>query len=132
MLQKTIKVTNTMILSSSKIISAIRKKDIVIEPFNTHSLNPNSYNLTLHNKLLIYDELLLDPKILNRTKELTIPEEGIAIFPGQLYLGRTVEHTETHNYVPGIEGRSSFARLGLTVHSSAGFGDVGFCGTWTL
>jgi dCTP deaminase len=31
-----------------------------------------------------------------------------------------------------IEGRSSIARLGLTIHITAGFGDVGFCGKWTL
>ena len=47
-------------------------------------------------------------------------------------VGRTVERTETHNYVPMIEGRSSIGRLGLFVHVTAGFGDVGFCGYWTL
>jgi dCTP deaminase len=52
--------------------------------------------------------------------------------PNQLYLGRTVERTETHNLVPMIEGRSSIGRLGLFVHVTAGFGDVGFCGYWTL
>jgi dCTP deaminase len=43
-----------------------------------------------------------------------------------------VERTETHNLVPMIEGRSSIGRLGLFVHVTAGFGDVGFCGFWTL
>ena len=52
--------------------------------------------------------------------------------PHQLYLGRTVERTETHNLVPMIEGRSSIGRLGLFVHVTAGFGDVGFSGYWTL
>jgi dCTP deaminase len=52
--------------------------------------------------------------------------------PNQLYLGRTAERTETHNLVPMIEGRSSVGRLGLFVHVTAGFGDVGFCGYWTL
>ena len=52
--------------------------------------------------------------------------------PNQLYLGRTAERTETHNLVPMIEGRSSIGRLGLFVHVTAGFGDVGFCGYWTL
>ncbi len=58
--------------------------------------------------------------------------EGLVLTPNQLYLGRTVERTETHNYVPMIEGRSSIGRLGLFVHVTAGFGDVGFCGYWTL
>ena len=61
-----------------------------------------------------------------------IPEEGLVLRPSQLYLARTVERTETHRYVPMIEGRSSIGRLGLFVHVTAGFGDVGFCGFWTL
>ncbi len=52
--------------------------------------------------------------------------------PNRLYLGRTAERTETRNLVPMIEGRSSIGRLGLFVHVTAGFGDVGFCGFWTL
>jgi dCTP deaminase len=43
-----------------------------------------------------------------------------------------MEYTETHNLVPMIEGRSSIGRLGLFVHVTAGFGDVGFKGYWTL
>ena len=50
----------------------------------------------------------------------------------RLYLGRTVEYTETKNLVPMLEGRSSIGRLGLFVHVTAGFGDVGFKGFWTL
>jgi dCTP deaminase len=49
-----------------------------------------------------------------------------------LYLARTAERTVTHNLVPQIEGRSSVGRLGLFVHVTAGFGDVGFSGYWTL
>ena len=52
--------------------------------------------------------------------------------PNRLYLGRTGEHTETKNLVPMLEGRSSIGRLGLFVHVTAGFGDVGFRGFWTL
>ena len=52
--------------------------------------------------------------------------------PGKLYLGRTVEHTKTDSYVPMLEGRSSVGRLGMFVHVTAGFGDVGFNGYWTL
>jgi dCTP deaminase len=61
-----------------------------------------------------------------------IPEEGFVLLPGQLYLGSTVEYTETHGYVPMLEGRSSLGRLGVCVHVTAGFGDVGFKGFWTL
>lgn len=61
-----------------------------------------------------------------------IPEEGIILQPGILYLGRTMEYTETHKFVPMLEGRSSVGRLGIQIHSTAGFGDIGFCGYWTL
>jgi len=120
-----------MILSGEKIRQNLGNK-IVIEPFDESRLNPNSYNLTLHNELLTYEEVVLDMKQRNRVRRLTIPEEGLVLNPSQLYLGRTVERTETHDLVPMIEGRSSIGRLGLFVHVTAGFGDVGFRGYWTL
>jgi dCTP deaminase len=54
------------------------------------------------------------------------------LVPGELYLGVTVEYTETHRHVPFLEGKSSGGRLGLSIHATAGKGDVGFCGHWTL
>jgi dCTP deaminase len=120
-----------MILSGLTIQKKLGK-EIIIEPFHVEQLNPNSYNLTLHNELLIYSDSLLDMKQENGTKTLLIPPEGLIIEPGRLYLGRTVEFTQTDCYVPMLEGRSSIGRLGISVHSSAGFGDVGFAGFWTL
>ena len=107
-------------------------KEIFIDPFDEKLLNPNSYNLRLHNELLIYEELLLDMKKANKTNKLIIPEDGFVLEPNKLYLGRTVEYTRTENYVPMLEGRSSVGRLGLFIHVTAGFGDVGFSGFWTL
>lgn len=106
--------------------------DIIIEPYVAEQLNPNSYNLRLHNELLIYKGDILDPKENNETETLLIPEEGLVLEPGQLYLARTLEYTETRGLVPMILGRSSVGRLGITVHITSGFGDVGFCGYWTL
>jgi len=120
-----------MILSGDEIRKRLGR-DIVIEPFDETRLNPNSYNLTLHDELLTYDEIRLDMPEPNRTKRLRIPREGFLLDPQRLYLGRVAERTETHNLVPMIEGRSSIGRLGLFVHVTAGFGDVGFCGFWTL
>jgi len=120
-----------MILSGKEIQNKIGG-DIVIEPFNPLQLNPNSYNLRLHNEMLVYTESPLDMKRPNPTKKLTIPSDGLVLEPNKLYLGRTVEYTETHNYVPMLEGRSSIGRLGLFIHVTAGFGDVGFKGFWTL
>ena len=120
-----------MILSGRAILERLGH-DIVIDPFTESQLNPNSYNLTLHDELMVYEELTLDMAKANRVRRIPIPREGLVLSPNQLYLGRTVERTETHNLVPQIEGRSSVGRLGLFVHVTAGFGDVGFCGHWTL
>jgi dCTP deaminase len=106
--------------------------NILIDPFEESRLNPNSYDLTLHDELMVYEEVVLDMRRANRVRRIPIPREGIVLQPNQLYLGRTAERTETHNFVPMIEGRSSIGRLGLFVHVTAGFGDVGFCGFWTL
>ena len=120
-----------MILSGKEIKNKIGK-EIKIEPYNEKQLNPNSYNLRLHNELLVYDEEILDMKKPNKVKRIIIPEEGLVLEPGKLYLGRTLEYTETDKYVPMLEGRSSIGRLGLFIHVTAGFGDVGFKGYWTL
>lgn len=120
-----------MILSGKQIRNKLGK-DIIIEPYNENQLNPNSYNLKLHNELLIYEELTLDMKKENKCRKIIIPPEGIVLEPNKLYLGRTKEFTETDKFVPMLEGRSSIGRLGLFVHVTAGFGDVGFSGYWTL
>lgn len=120
-----------MILSGKQIKERLGK-DIVIEPFNESQLNPNSYNLKLHNELLIYEDNTLDMKKENKCKRIIIPEDGLVLEPNKLYLGRTKEYTETDNFVPMLEGRSSVGRLGLFIHVTAGFGDVGFRGYWTL
>ena len=120
-----------MILSGNEIKQQLGR-NILIEPFDDARLNPNSYNLSLHDELLVYEEVVLDMRKSNRVARIRIPEDGLVLTPNQLYLGRTVERTETHNLVPMIEGRSSIGRLGLFVHVTAGFGDVGFCGYWTL
>jgi len=120
-----------MILSG-KMIHEKMGKDIVVEPFNESALNPNSLNLTLHEELLVYQNHELDMRTPNATHAIIIPAEGLCLEPGKLYLGRTQEYTETYNYVPMLEGRSSIGRLGLYVHVCAGFGDVGFKGFWTL
>lgn len=120
-----------MILSGHEIRAQLGKS-IIIDPFDESRLNPNSYNLALYHELMIYEEVELDMRRPNRVRRVEVPEEGLVINPGRLYLGRTIERTETHNLVPMIEGRSSIGRLGLFVHVTAGFGDVGFRGYWTL
>ena len=120
-----------MILSGKEIENRLGK-DIIIEPFDPKLVNPNSYNLRLHQELMVYEKNELDMKTPNAVQSLTIPEEGLLLETNKLYLGRTIEYTKTDNYVPMLEGRSSIGRLGLFIHVTAGFGDVGFAGFWTL
>lgn len=136
-----------MILSGKEIEKEVHNGNIEIEPFDPSKINPNSYNLTLHNELLVYskkeepfggfgDVILvdrpLDMKAQNPTESILIPDEGLLLMPGRLYLARTVERTCTDKYVPMLEGRSSVGRLGISIHVTAGFGDIGFDGYWTL
>jgi dCTP deaminase len=120
-----------VILSGREILRKIGG-EIVIEPFEPKRINPNSYNLTLADELLVYDQPVLDMKKPNPASKIVIPESGLLLEPNRLYLGRTNEYTKTENYVPMLEGRSSTGRLGLFIHVTAGFGDVGFAGYWTL
>lgn len=120
-----------MILSGKEIKRQLGK-NIEIEPFHEKQLNPNSYNLRLHNELLVYKDHTLDMKKNNSTNKIIIPDEGLLLEPNKLYLGRTIEFTKTERYVPMLEGRSSIGRLGMFIHVTAGFGDVGFAGYWTL
>lgn len=120
-----------MILSGKEIKERLYK-DLIIEPFFDKQLGPNSYNLRLHDELMVYEDQILDMKKQNAVQRIMIPPEGLVLEPGRLYLGRTVEYTKTDNCVPMLEGRSSIGRLGLFIHITAGFGDVGFAGFWTL
>ena len=120
-----------MILSGKEILKHMGK-EIIITPFDEKRINPNSYNLSLADELLVYEKDELDMKKPNPTKQIVIPEEGLLLEPNRLYLGRTNEFTKTDRYVPMLEGRSSTGRLGLFIHVTAGFGDIGFAGYWTL
>lgn len=120
-----------MILSGKEILKHMGK-EIIITPFDEKRINPNSYNLSLADELLVYEQDELDMKKPNPTKRIVIPKEGLLLEPNRLYLGRTNEFTKTDRYVPMLEGRSSTGRLGLFIHVTAGFGDIGFAGYWTL
>ncbi len=121
-----------MILSGQEILRQIDLGNIRIDPYDEGRLNPNSYNLALHDEYGVYTDDVLDMRRKPSLEMRRLPEEGLLLEPGRLYLGRTAEYTETHGFVPMLEGRSSIGRLGLFVHVTAGFGDVGFCGYWTL
>ena len=123
------------ILTDSAILGAIETGEIVITPFKRKNLGTNSYDLTLGNKLKVYDidkDGCLDTRSANGTIEIDIPEDGFILQPNILYLASCNEYTETHTYVPMLADKSSIARLGVGTCFNAGFGDVGFCGYWTI
>jgi len=120
-----------MILSSDDILR-LHGDQIGIDPFDPQRLNANSYDMALHNELLVYEEIILDAAAPNRYRRIEIPKEGLILQPNFLYLGRTVEYTQTRGLVPMIKGRSSLSRLGLFVNPGGSLGHCGYCGTWTL
>lgn len=120
------------VLGDSRILEEVNKKGIVITDFSEDRLNPNSYNLRLGKKLLIYKKDVLDMKKVNETEEIIIPKEGYVLDPKEVYLGETMEYTDCGKYLAMMEGRSSIGRLGLEIHICAGSGDIGYKGKWTL
>jgi dCTP deaminase len=121
-----------MILSDKRILEEIDKGHIIIEPFKRECLGTNSYDVHLGKYLATYKSRVLDAKLHNEIEHFEIPKDGYVLQPNTLYLGVTVEYTETHQHVPFLEGKSSTGRLGIDIHATAGKGDVGFCNTWTL
>lgn len=133
-------------LTGAAIDEDVKNGLISIEPYDPANLNPNSYNLSigdvmlecvgndyLHNR---YDEnnldYMIDLKNPIKYQEVKIPEDGIILKPGKLYLIATKEYIGSDHYIPMITGRSSLGRAGVSVHQEAGFGDIGYHGKWTL
>ncbi len=118
-----------MILTGPEIIRQVEADAIHIAPFTPAHVGPNSYDVTLNEKLLVYDLAAgeaLDMKRDNPFRTLVIPEEGLVLQPGTLYIGCTNETATSKAFVPMFEGRSSIGRLGINTHITAGFGDLGW------
>lgn len=121
-----------MILSDKKILEEIKKGNIVIKPFDSKNMGGNSYDVHLSKYFAVYKDKSLDAKKHNKVKHFEISDKGFLLKPGELYLASTEEYTESHKHVPFLEGKSSTGRLGIDIHATAGKGDVGFCGYWTM
>ena len=106
--------------------------DIIIKPDDKMLINPNSINLTLNDQIAYYKNQVLDLKKDNEIEIITIPDEGLVLYPTQIYIGKTNEWTETNNLIPMISGRSSLGRLGYHAHCSASMGSIGYKGYWHL
>lgn len=144
------------VLVDRDIIDARERGDIVITPWDVNNLGTNSYDVTLAPTLRTYKveyervsrpmnddfygsppmltsrPLPLDPRVPREVVEHRIPPQGFVLEPHKLYLAVTNEYTESHKHLPMLNGKSSIGRLGLSIHVTAGTGDVGFCGHWTM
>lgn len=129
-----------MILTGREIRKEMQAGKIVIRPDDDLRIGPNSVDVRLGDKLYIYNivdypyvgQYILDSRNVPPLRELPKYNEGWLLKPGELYLGSTLEYTETHGFVPYLDGRSSLGRLGVFAHVTAGRGDDGFCGHWTV
>lgn len=143
------------ILTGKGIEACVEARFIVIDPFNPAQMNPASYDLTLGDEVRVYDDWVsidynnradgssimqrreLDRRIIDirqepKTTAFKIGPEGWVIKPGVGYLMHTHERVHTNRFVPVLDGKSSIGRLFVQVHATAGYGDPGFNGQYTL
>ena len=133
-----------MILNGAEILSERDQDRIIISPFNPENIGPNSYDVTLGtiikrvepNEIMYHENgdpyEVMYPKKKQSCVTHEMDDDGIVIQPNKLYLAHTVERVGSEYYVPMLEGRSSIGRMGLFIHVTAGFGDIGFMDQWTL
>jgi dCTP deaminase len=119
-------------LTKAAILEEIRLGRIVINPFDPDMVNANSVDMRLGRQLLRITSERLDFAKPYETEKIIIPDTGYELQPGECYLGATHEWTSTPWCIPEFNGKSTTGRYFLLTHFSAGFGDQGFSGVWTL
>ena len=121
-----------MILTGPEIIAAVQNGEILINPFEINSVNPNSIDLKLGNVLIEYLDKIIDPSLAPSTRTIPIPETGYLLNSGEFRLGSSHEIVGSNKYVPIIHGKSGIARAGLFVHVTADLIDIGSVGNLTF
>lgn len=146
------------ILSGEEIKREVSAGNINVTPYVEENVEPASIDLTLGRSVLVYSSQVLVDEVwslrsgalpgasirpLERKKPLDSKEQlatdsfvigdlGFVVMPGVLYLMHTNERIHTSKYVSVLDGKSSIGRLGVVVHLTAGYGDPGFDGQYTL
>jgi len=121
-----------MILTKSEILAQIAAGNIEILGCDANSLEDSALDVTLGAVILEPVEPLIDLKKEIKFIRHEIGLDGFTLHPGMFYLGVTNEFTYTPKHKPFYNGRSSCGRSGLASHITAGTGDIGFAGHWTL
>lgn len=150
------------ILSDANIAACVRQGVIKIDPWDDAQLNPTSYDLTLGDEVAVYKswvsyderweefqkmgvkgardgadfhplngvyDVHKEPEVVSFKMDA---QRGWLLKPGIGYLMHTREQVWTKSFVPIVDGKSSIGRLFIQVHITAGFGDPGFDGQYTL
>jgi dCTP deaminase len=127
------------VLSDRSIRDEIQKGRIVIHPLADVAIQPASVDLRLGAKLRVFQRHLLQAidvkqEMPHLTELVTIDElNPFILHPGEFALGVTLETVQLPDDIVGrLDGKSSLGRLGLVVHSTAGFVDPGWKGHLTL
>ena len=128
-----------MILSDRSLREAIAAGRIVVDPLDESCIQPSSIDLKVGNLFRVFRNHtagVIDVKhdLEDLTELITIPDDGVfMLHPGEFVLGSTLERVGVpDDLVARVEGKSSLGRLGLLIHSTAGFVDAGFDGHITL
>jgi dCTP deaminase len=128
-----------MILSDRDIRAAIAHGRIVIDPFSPDSVQPSSVDLHVGNRFRVfrnsrypYIDVRIEQPDLTELVEIS-GDDPFILHPGEFVLGSTLERVALpDDLVARLEGKSSLGRLGLLIHSTAGYVDPGWDGTLTL
>jgi dCTP deaminase len=121
------------ILTGPAIVVAYERGEIQIERFRPEMINPASIDLTLGDQVRTYDtKYVIDSRLESSTHLGYIQPAGFVLYPGVGHLMHTAERIGSTKYVPVLDGKSSVGRLFVQVHATAGYGDIGFFGQWTL
>lgn len=146
-----------MIMTGPEIVAWQHSGILQVDPWEPRNVNPASIDLRLGSKFAVYKKWVYCPQAEERsvarghmyanndyfidTKKsedfevmtFDIPDKGIILRPHILYLMHTMERVYVREEaVPILDGKSSIGRLGIVIHLTAGYGDIGFDGQYTL
>ncbi|HJM28305.1 MAG: dCTP deaminase [Acidimicrobiales bacterium] len=128
-----------MILSDRTIKENLASGRIIIEPLGENAIQPSSVDLRIDSQFRVFKNHsmgIIDVKenLEDLTELVTIEDdESFILHPGEFVLGSTLERVVLpEDLVARLEGKSSLGRLGLLIHSTAGFVDAGWDGQLTL
>src|SRR6266516_8107492 len=124
-----------MILSDRTIRAEIEAGRIAIDPFDPDLIQPSSIDVRVDNRFRVfhnarYPYIDVRQPMDDLTEAVTVPHDRpFILHPGEFVLGQTLERVSLpDDLVARLEGKSSLGRLGLLIHSTAGFVDSGFSG----